>query len=73
MAVYSCFNRWSKKGVWQQVLAELRREADDDSAMIDASVVRAHQQMKQETTTGNDTGNATWSNASLLSSSSSAG
>jgi hypothetical protein len=55
------------------VLAELRRGADDDSAMIDTSVVRAHQQMKQKTTTDNATSYETWSNASLLGSNSYAG
>jgi transposase len=35
--------RWSKSGVWQRVFKELAQEADNEYAMIDSTIVRAHQ------------------------------
>ena len=35
--------RWSESGVWQRVSARLAGEADNESAMIDSPIVRAHQ------------------------------
>jgi transposase len=35
--------RWSKSGVWQRVFEALACEADNEYAMIDATIVRAHQ------------------------------
>jgi len=35
--------RWSKTGVWRRVFETLAREADNEYAMIDATIVRAHQ------------------------------
>ena len=40
--VYGRFNRWSKQGVWQKVFAPLAKEADNEYAMIDSTIVRAH-------------------------------
>ena len=40
--VYVRFNRWSKRGVWQKVFAQLAKEADNEYAMIDSTIVRAH-------------------------------
>jgi transposase len=37
------FSRWAKKGRWLQVLEHLTTEADNEYAMIDSTIVRAHQ------------------------------
>jgi len=41
--VHTRFTRWSKTGVWKRVFEELSQEADNEYAMIDATIVRAHQ------------------------------
>jgi transposase len=41
--VHTRFSRWSKSGVWKQVFEHLANEADNEYAMIDATIVRAHQ------------------------------
>lgn len=35
--------RWSRSGVWQRVFEALAQDADNEYAMIDATIVRAHQ------------------------------
>ncbi len=35
--------RWSRSGVWQRVFAALAEDADNEYAMIDSTIVRAHQ------------------------------
>ena len=40
--MYVRFNRWSKQGVWQKVFAQLAKEADNEYALIDSTIVRAH-------------------------------
>ena len=35
--------RWSRTGVWQQVFEILSQDADNEYAMIDSTIVRAHQ------------------------------
>ncbi len=35
--------RWSRSGVWQRVFEHLAEDADNEYAMIDATIVRAHQ------------------------------
>lgn len=42
-SVYSRFRRWVQQGVWDRVFAELSKDADTESFMIDATIVRAHQ------------------------------
>jgi len=37
------FGRWAKSGVWERVFAALSADADNEYAMIDATIVRAHQ------------------------------
>ena len=37
------FGRWAKKGVWQRLFEHLAAEADNEYAMIDSTIVRAHQ------------------------------
>ena len=36
-------SRWSKTGVWQKVFELLSQDADNEYAMIDSTIVRAHQ------------------------------
>lgn len=36
-------SRWSRSGVWQRVFEALAQEADNEYAMIDSTIVRAHQ------------------------------
>ena len=37
------FSRWAKNGVWQRVFEHLAAAADNEYAMIDSTIVRAHQ------------------------------
>jgi transposase len=39
--LYNRFNRWSKRGLWQQLFATLAA-TDESVAMVDSTVVRAH-------------------------------
>lgn len=41
--VHTRHSRWSKSGVWQRVLETLAQAADNEYAMIDSTIVRAHQ------------------------------
>jgi len=34
--------RWSKSGVWERVFTYLAADADNEYAMIDATIIRAH-------------------------------
>lgn len=42
-AVHTRFTRWGVRGVWTQVFTHLAAEADNEYAMIDSTIVRAHQ------------------------------
>src|SRR3979409_1364217 len=42
-AVPNPFSRWSRSGVWERVFQHLAADADNEYAMIDSTVVRAHQ------------------------------
>jgi transposase len=42
-SAYVRFARWSRAGVWQAVFAALAKDADFREAMIDSTIVRAHQ------------------------------
>lgn len=35
--------RWSKSGVWRRIFERLAEDADNEYAMIDSTIVRAHQ------------------------------
>src|SRR4051812_44444290 len=37
------FSRWAVAGVWERVFQHLAAEADNEYAMIDSTIVRAHQ------------------------------
>jgi len=41
---YMRYNRWCKKGVWQQIFDTLADDPDLEQLMIDGSIVRVHQQ-----------------------------
>jgi transposase len=42
-AVHTRFSRWAANGVWQRMFQHLAGEADNEYAMIDSTIVRAHQ------------------------------
>jgi transposase len=37
------FIRWAKSGVWERIFQHLAADADNEYAMIDSTIVRAHQ------------------------------
>lgn len=41
--IHTRHSRWSKTGVWERVFKALSEECDNEYAMIDATIVRAHQ------------------------------
>jgi transposase len=41
--VHTRFTRWAKSGVWEKVFQHLAGEADNEYALIDSTIVRAHQ------------------------------
>src|SRR3954449_3721641 len=41
--VHRRFSRWAGSGVWERVFQHLATEADNEYAMIDSTIVRAHQ------------------------------
>jgi transposase len=41
--VHKRFSRWAVRGIWQDVLSRLAADADNEYAMIDSTIVRAHQ------------------------------
>ena len=42
-SVFTRFNRWSQKGVWESLFKALADDPDFEHVMIDATIVRAHQ------------------------------
>ena len=42
-SVYTRFSRWNQRGIWQQVLKGFTADADEESIMIDSTIIRAHQ------------------------------
>ena len=42
-AVHTRFSRWAKSGVWRTTFELLATDADNEYAMIDSTIVRAHQ------------------------------
>jgi transposase len=42
-AVHTRFTRWAASGVWERVFKHLAEDADNEYAMIDSTIVRAHQ------------------------------
>ena len=41
--VHTRFSRWAARGVWKRIFEDLARDADNEYAMIDSTIVRAHQ------------------------------
>jgi transposase len=41
--IHSRHRRWCKSGVWERVFKLLAEDADNEYAMIDSTIVRAHQ------------------------------
>lgn len=41
--VYNRFSRWSKRGIWEILFTQLSDDQDNEYAMIDSTVIRAHQ------------------------------
>lgn len=41
--VHTRFSRWARSGVWEKVFEVLAADADNEYAMIDSTIVRAHQ------------------------------
>ena len=41
--VHTRFSRWAKSGVWERMFQHLAADADNEYAMIDSTIVRAHQ------------------------------
>lgn len=41
--VHTRFGRWAKTGVWENLFKALAVDADNEYAMIDSTIVRAHQ------------------------------
>ena len=42
-AVHTRFSRWAARGVWARLFERLSADADNEYAMIDSTIVRAHQ------------------------------
>jgi transposase len=42
-SVYTRFRRWTRQGIWARVLEKLADQQDPESYLIDATIVRAHQ------------------------------
>jgi transposase len=41
--VHRRFSRWAKSGVWLRIFQHFAADADNEYAMIDSTIVRAHQ------------------------------
>ena len=41
--IHTRFSRWAKSGVWKKLFEHLAADADNEYAMIDSTIVRAHQ------------------------------
>ncbi len=41
--IHTRFSRWAKSGVWERIFERLAADADNEYAMIDSTIVRAHQ------------------------------
>ena len=41
--IHTRFSRWAKSGIWKKLFEMLASDADNEYAMIDSTIVRAHQ------------------------------
>jgi transposase len=42
-STHTRYSRWANSGVWERVFTALSADADNEYALIDATIVRAHQ------------------------------
>jgi transposase len=42
-SIYNRFSNWSRRGVWAHVFKALQLDIDETGSIVDASVIRAHQ------------------------------
>ena len=42
-AVYKCFSKWQKQGVFEKILNDLAMEADLQDVSIDSTIIKVHQ------------------------------
>ncbi len=42
-SVYTRFRRWQKAGIWDEVLKCVSLDSDEESVMVDATIIRVHQ------------------------------
>jgi transposase len=42
-SMYNRFHNWSRRGIWELLFAALNLDVDEEASIVDASVVRAHQ------------------------------
>ena len=42
-SIYNRFSNWARRGLWDEIFKALRIEVDDTGSIVDASVIRAHQ------------------------------
>ena len=47
--IHTRFSRWAKSGVWKMLFEMLASDADNEYAMIDSTIVRAHQHQCRRT------------------------
>lgn len=41
--IYNRFSRWARRGVWERIFKELAIDVDEAGSLLDATIVRAHQ------------------------------
>ena len=41
--IHTRFSRWARSAVWERLFQHLAADADNEYAMIDSTIVRAHQ------------------------------
>ncbi len=41
--IHRRWSRWSEKNIWEEIFKSLSKEADNEYAMIDSTIVKAHQ------------------------------
>src|ERR1700676_4069412 len=41
--VHTRFSRWARRGIWEKLFKRLAVDADNEYALIDSTIVRAHQ------------------------------
>lgn len=52
--VHTRFTRWSHQGVWKRIFQVLAQDADNEYAIIDSTIVKAHQHSAGAKKTGED-------------------